>query len=167
MFFKSTSFIIFTDNLNFKNKFLITKQKQMKKRVPVSTIMAHSVITANVKDSLRHINSLLRKHNIRHVPVVSGDKLVGIISKSDIMRLSFGDIFDGQDNADETMFDMLKLEQVMITNLTTVDENDSIKEVAEKFTNVKFHALPVVRDEKLVGIVSTTDLIRYLLEQYE
>jgi CBS domain-containing protein len=138
----------------------------MKKRVPVSTIMTRNLVTADVNDSLRHVNSLLKENNIRHVPVVSGSKLVGIISKSDIMRLSFGDMFDGQHEADQAVFDLLKLEQVMVSNPKVITEEETIQEVAEKFTQVEFHALPVVKGEEIVGIVSTTDLVKYLLEQY-
>jgi CBS domain-containing protein len=138
----------------------------MKKRVPVSTIMTRNLVTADVNDSLRHVNSLLKENNIRHVPVVSGSKLVGIISKSDIMRLSFGDMFDGQNEADQAVFDLLKLEQVMVSNPKVITEEETIQEVAEKFTQVEFHALPVVKGEEIVGIVSTTDLVKYLLEQY-
>lgn len=138
----------------------------MKKRVPVSSIMTKNLVTADVNDSLRHVNTLLKENNIRHVPVVSGSKLVGIISKSDIMRLSFGDMFDGQTEADETIFDLLKLEQVMVSNPSVITEEETIQEVAERFTQVEFHALPVVKGEEIVGIVSTTDLVKYLLEQY-
>lgn len=138
----------------------------MKQRVPVSEIMTKNLITVNINDSLRQVNTLMKAHNIRHVPVVSGDKLVGIISRTDIMRLSFGDIFDGQGQADEAIFDMLKLEQVMISDPVVIQESELVKDVAEKFTNVEFHALPVVKDDKIVGIVSTTDLIQYLLAQY-
>ena len=138
----------------------------MKKRVPVSTIMTKNVITADINDSLRHVSTLLKEKNIRHLPVVSGTRLVGIISKSDIMRLSFGDVYDGQSDADETVFDLLKLKQVMVRNPRVIGEEETIQEVAEKFTQVEFHALPVVRGEQIVGIVSTTDLVKYLLEQY-
>lgn len=138
----------------------------MKKRVPVSTIMTRNLVTADINDSLKHVNTLLKENKIRHVPVVSGSKLVGIISKSDIMRLSFGDIFEGQDEVDETVFDLLKLEQVMVSNPSVITENETIQEVAEKFTKVEFHALPVVKEGQIVGIVSTTDLVKYLLEQY-
>jgi len=138
----------------------------MKKRVPVSTIMTKNLVTANVTDSLRHVTSLLKEHNIRHIPIVSGEKLVGIVSRTDIMRLSFGDMFEGQASADEAIFDMLKLEQVMVSNPTTVQEEDNIRDVAEKFTTVEFHAMPVLKGDKIIGIVSTTDLIKYLLEQY-
>lgn len=139
----------------------------MKKRVPVSSIMTKNLITANVTDTLRRVTSLLKENKIRHLPIVSGDKLVGIVSKTDIMRLSFGDMFDGQEDADEAIFDMLKLEQVMVSNPTTVQEDDNIRDVAEKFAAAEFHAMPVLNGDKITGIVSTTDLIKYLLEQYD
>lgn len=138
----------------------------MKKRVPVSAIMTRNLITADINDSLRHVNTLLKDHSIRHLPVVSGRKLVGIISKTDILRLSFGDMFEGQKDADEAVFDMLKLGQVMVDRPIVVSEDQSIQEVAEKFMQVDFHAMPVVKGEELTGMISTTDLIRYLLEQY-
>lgn len=138
----------------------------MKQRVPVSEIMSTNLVTANLTDSLRHVNSLMKTHNVRHIPVVSGSKLVGIVSKTDIMRLSFGDLFDGQSDADETVYDLLKLEQVMVSNPVAVQADDLIKDVAEQFTKVEFHALPVLKGTEIVGIVSTTDLIKYLLEQY-
>ena len=138
----------------------------MKQRSPISEIMTKNLVTANVTDGLKEINGLLKTNNIRHIPIVSGDKLVGIISKTDIMRLSFGDIYEGQENADEAVFDMLTTEQVMVSNPTTVNAHDTIKEVAELMSNVEFHALPVLDDGKIVGIISTTDLIKYLLVKY-
>jgi len=106
----------------------------------------------------------MKKHNVRHLPVVSGKKLVGIVSKSDILRLSFGDMFESNTKVDETVFDMLTLEQVMMNNPMTAREDDSIADVAQKFSTVEFHALPVLKGEEITGIVSTTDLIKYLLE---
>lgn len=135
----------------------------MKQSEPVSGIMTKSVITANVTDNLRRVSSLMKEHQVRHLPVISGKKLVGIVSKSDILRLSFGDMFEDQHSTDETVFDMLTLEQVMVNNPITVNENESIADVAKKFTTVEFHALPVVNGEEITGIISTTDLIRYLL----
>src|SRR5690606_7020737 len=138
----------------------------MKQRVPVSEIMSTNLVTANLTDSLRHVNSLMKTHNVRHIPVVSGSKLVGIVRTTDIMRLSFDDLFDGQSDADETVYDLLKLEQVMVSNPVAVQADELIKDVAEQFTKVEFHALPVLKGTEIVGIVSTTDLIKYLLEQY-
>ena len=80
----------------------------MNSNLPVSEIMTKNVLTVNRSTDLRHVNTLMREKNIRHLPVVEDDRLVGIVSKTDIMRLSFGDIYDNQGDADEAIFDMLK-----------------------------------------------------------
>ncbi len=138
----------------------------MKKREKVSKIMTANVHTVGIHEDLRQVRDRLQENNIRHLPVVSGDKLVGILSRTDILRLSFGSVFAGQEEADEAIFDMLTIEQVMVNNPRTVQAEDTIQDVAEVFASEEFHALPVVDGEKLVGIVTTTDIIKYLLEQY-
>ena len=138
----------------------------MRQRVPISEIMTKNVVVAQVSDSLRHISTLFKENNIRHLPVVSGRTLVGIISKTDILRLSFADIYEGQDDVDETVFEMLRTEQVMVHNPTTIDVHDTIKEVADLMSKAEFHALPVLEHGKIAGIISSTDLIKYLLAQY-
>ncbi len=139
----------------------------MKKCTPIAKIMTTNVITVDVNEDLRSVNRLMGNKHIRHIPVTSKGKLVGMISQTDILRLSFGNLFEGQEASDEAIFEMLRLEQVMVSNPKTVAPDDSIKDVAEFLTKAEFHALPVADGEKLVGIVTTTDIIRYLLEQYE
>jgi len=81
------------------------------------------------------------------------------------MRISFGGNFE-QEQSDEAIFDMLSINQVMKSNVQTVDPNDTIKEVAETLAKVEFHALPVTENDSLKGIVTTTDIMQYLVEQY-
>lgn len=138
----------------------------MKKREKVSTIMTADVSTVSVHESLRDVRDRLQNKQVRHLPVVSGDKLVGILSRTDIMRLSFGGVFAGQEGADEAIFDMLSIEQVMVSEPRTVQAEDTVQDVAEVFAAEEFHALPVMEGEKLAGIVTTTDVIKYLLEMY-
>ena len=61
------------------------------------------------------------------------------------------------------MYNMFSIEQVMVKNVTTVTANTTIKEVAKILAKEEFHALPVVENDYLVGIVTTTDLINYML----
>jgi len=63
------------------------------------------------------------------------------------------------------VYDMFSIQQVMAKNLFMVAPNSTIKEVAELLSKKEFHALPVVEDNELVGIVTTTDLINYLIAQ--
>ena len=139
----------------------------MKKRTQVSAIMTENVITLNHTDSLERAEELFKKNNIRHIPVVSGDAIIGMLSYTDLLRISFSDAIDeNEDNVETVIYNMFTIEQVMAKNLTTVSSTTLIKEVAEILSKKEFHALPVVDNTKLVGIVTTTDLINYLLEQY-
>ena len=141
----------------------------MKKREPVSTIMTKHVISIQLDDSLAEAHRLIRKHHIRHLPVVHGEQLVGIISKTDLNRLTFSGIFAGEGSTDEAVFDMLNISQVMSHKPRAVKESDTIKMVAEVLSREEFHALPVVTNDdesKLAGIVTTTDVIKYMLTQY-
>lgn len=139
----------------------------MKRKEPVSVIMTKNVHTVNLSDELADVVQTLKKNKIRHIPVVDGRDVVGIISRTDINRLTFGSLFENQDGADEAILSMLSVSQVMSSNPRLVKATTTIREVAEIFANEEFHALPVTDDHgKLVGIVTTTDIIKYLLDQF-
>lgn len=139
----------------------------MKKNEPVSHIMTKDVLTAELNGKLLDVFELVRKHHIRHVPIVQNKKLVGIISKTDLNRLAFSDTFANEEDADEAVFDMLTIAQVMSHKPRVVKSTDTIKNVAEILSEAEFHALPVVDSKNaLVGIVTTTDVIKYMLQQY-
>ncbi|MBN8576483.1 MAG: CBS domain-containing protein [Cytophagales bacterium] len=141
----------------------------MRQRELVNTIMTRNLHVVQMEDKLTDVRDLIRKHNIRHVPVIYGGQLVGMLSKTDLNRLTFSSLFAGQEDADEAVFDMLTISQVMSHRPRVVKANNTIKHVAEILSTEEFHALPVVdnKDEtKLVGIVTTTDVIKYMLQQY-
>jgi CBS-domain-containing membrane protein len=143
------------------------KRNTMKKREPVSEIMTKSVISVNKdNNNLRDVKNIFHKENIRHLPVNDGQKIIGIISKNDLMRLSFGSMFDNQENADEAVLDMLSIDQVMTHNPQTADSSTEIREIAQMLIDGGFHSLPIVDDGKTVGIVTSTDVMKYFLAQY-
>lgn len=129
----------------------------------VSEIMTREVVSVESKQTLPEILSLFRKNRIRHIPVLGDKKVVGIISRSDINRLTFGALFDNQDSTDEPILEMLSIAQVMSADPKVVSTDDSLRKVAEIFAEEEFHALPVVEEGKLKGIITTTDLIKQLL----
>ena len=140
----------------------------MKKRTPISAIMTTDVITLNLTDNLEIAESLFKKNNIRHIPVVSGDTIIGMLSYTDLLRISFADSVDeNEKDVDTVVYNMFSIEQVMTKNLTSVNTNTTIKEVAEILAKREFHALPVIDDNnELAGIITTTDLINFLIEQF-
>ena len=130
---------------------------------PVSKIMTKDVLTLDLKEGLTKACSLFREKKIRHLPIIQNDKMVGILSYNDIARLSFGDVYDDKIAIDQTIYKLLKIEQLMVENPVKVKPDDSILKVAKILIKNKFHALPVVDKRKLLGIVSTTDLLKYLI----
>lgn len=138
----------------------------MRQRVPVSQIMSKELVTLSPDQSLYEAERLFKKHCIRHIPVVEGDKLIGIVSYSDLLRISFADMTDGDEEVTSVVYDMYTIPQIMAKTPLTVTADTSIKEVAEILAAQSFHSIPVVDNGKLVGLVTTTDLIKYLLEQY-
>ena len=137
----------------------------MKKREPISHIMTKSVITVNQNDNLKNVVEKLKANSIRHIPVVNGKEVIGIISRTDINRLTFGALFDGQDGADEAILEMLTIPQVMTAKPKTVPSERIIRDLAEIFVKEEFHAAPVVDNGELKGIVTTTDVLKYFLEE--
>ncbi|WP_323788036.1 CBS domain-containing protein [Psychroserpens sp.] len=139
----------------------------MKKRTPVSTIMTKNIIAVNRTDDLETAEKLFKQNKIRHIPVVSGDVIIGMLSFTDLLRISFADATNEDDTeVDTVVYNMFTIDQVMSKNVVTVNSETTIKDVAEILAKNEFHALPVVDNGELVGIVTTTDLINYLIEQF-
>ena len=135
----------------------------MKKEEPISTIMTKEVISLDLSNTLYTAEKRLKKNNIRHMPVVNGQRLIGLLSLSDIQRISFFDAYNAEGTEDTAIYNMLSIEDIMIKNPITVTSDTSIKEVAELLAKKKFHSLHIVDDGLLVGIVTTTDILNYFV----
>jgi len=145
----------------------ISNYNIMKKNVPVSEIMTKNIIKLNLSDELTKAEELFKKHKIRHIPVVSDNKIVGMLSYTDLLRVSYADAVEEEaENVESIVFNMFTVRQVMAKEIIVISPTTTIKETAEILSKNEFHALPVCEDEVLVGIVTTTDLIKYLLKQY-
>ena len=138
----------------------------MRQRIPVSTIMSKDILALNRTDDLERAELLFKRHKIRHIPVVSGEVIIGMLSYTDLLRISFADAVDESDNEVDTLvYNMFTIDQVMAKNIIRVDSETSIKQVAEILVSKIFHALPLIDNGSLVGIVTTTDLINDLIDQ--
>jgi predicted transcriptional regulator len=129
--------------------------------------MTKKVVTLNVNDDLTQAEILFKKHKIRHIPVVSNQTIVGMLSYTDFLRISFVDaVDDDAEIVDTTVYNMFTVEQVMAKKLITVSPEATIKETAQILATNEFHALPVCEGHLLVGIITTTDLIQFLVNQF-
>ena len=105
---------------------------------------------------------LLRNTGIRHLPVVDGDRLVGLITDRDIHRCApslLENISPEQYNA---VFQRTPLARVMVRDLVTVSPETPLRDAAAILHEHKFGCLPVVEDGLLVGIITITDMLGVL-----
>ncbi len=134
---------------------------------PVSNIMTKTLVVATPNMTLDKVKELFDAHAFHHIPVVENEALKGIISRIDLYRVSHCvDLFHSKTNLElnNRLFQSLLAEEVMSPNSVVISPNDPISHAAALFHRNKFHALPVVSDGKLVGILTTYDLIAYAFE---
>ncbi len=135
----------------------------MNKIRPVAEIMVTNPITVSPNDQLKVIYEIFQTENIHHLPVVVGDTLVGMISKSDLLFFLDGKIYQDKslyaNTIEKIRLNSFKAKDIMTKNLATMESTEPIRTAINLFTINKFHALPILENEKLVGIVTTLDLI--------
>lgn len=140
----------------------------MKRLEPVSKIMTKNLITLTLADDLYKAEKLFKENHIRHIPIVEEEHIIGMLSCSGLERIGFLDSYDSDETkVDNAIYSMLNIGQLMIKNPTVINSSTTIKSVVEILAKNEIHALPVVENKILVGIVTTTDVLNYLLKQYE
>lgn len=136
----------------------------MKKNEPIASIMTRELITLDLNDTLYSAEKRMKVNHIRHMPVVDGEELIGLVSLSDLQRVSFIDAYSKEGTEDTPVYNMLSIQDLMIKNPLTASPKTTILEVSKLLASKEFHSLPVVDDGKLVGIITTTDLLHYFIE---
>jgi len=125
--------------------------------IAVGKIMTHDPATVSPQSRAAEARRLLHSNVIHHLPVVEGDRLVGILSSSDFLKLHLLD-----DKL--AIVTRVTVDQIMETNVTVLNRNSTLREAAEKLSMGNFHALPVVDSKRrLLGIVTSSDLINELM----
>ena len=139
----------------------------MKKNESVTHVMTANPISIGKNESVSTARRLINEKGIHHLPVVDGDKLVGILTSNDFLRVSFGEFGDQDGRSLDVILDhTYSLSDLMSGDPVSIDKNDTIRDAARILASSEFHSLPVVDGSVLVGIVTSTDLIRHLLDQY-
>ncbi len=139
----------------------------MRKNDSIKHIMSRDVKTVQKGQHLSDVYQIMSQQAIHHVPVLDQDKLVGLVSFTDMMQLNFN--FKGldQEGLAQVIDQQFKITDIMSQNLTTLNQSQSVRDAVNLLADGGFHSLPVVDDNAhLMGMVTSTDLIKYLQEQY-
>jgi acetoin utilization protein AcuB len=130
---------------------------------PIKTIMTTDLITVNPGDKLTAVKEIFDEHNIHHIPVVRFREMVGIISKTDFKYFLRGFSRNEEDRfVNYARLRAYTAEDIMTTGLAKLGSEDRINVALELFMVNRFHAIPVVNENELVGILTTFDIIKAL-----
>jgi acetoin utilization protein AcuB len=132
--------------------------------IKVSELMNQNLIKVTPDDTVESAVQLLQRRGVRHLLVMKGDRLAGIVSDRDIKRA-----LDPQKTKKKLMavgglYFLLKpifVKEIMTSNPVTIEPDTPAYQAAWIMVNKRFGALPVVRGGRTVGIVTETDLLRY------
>lgn len=142
-------------------------------------IMSTNVVTIKKDLTIEQIAKVLTEKNISGVPVVDeNDKIIGIVTKKDLIYKDLeprfpsyievlGGIFfiNGVKHYEEELKKLVatKAEDIMTNKVVTITEDEDVKTIAELMVEKSINRLPVVKDGKIIGIVSRGDLVKSLI----
>ena len=127
----------------------------------ISTIMTKNVVCVSPKQKILDVKHIFEKKDFHHhIPVTENNKLVGMISLIDFMYKIKGAGIDD----DNQVYNTLLAQDIMSPNPYSLSPDNSIQDIARELSKGRYRAIPIVDHEKLVGIVSTADIIKYYLK---
>ena len=136
----------------------------------VAEIMTREPYTLGPEDSLADARGLMAQHHVRHIPVVIGNGVVaGVVSQRDVLAATASHVLNAASKVAQRT-DEIALSAIMSSPAQTVDERASLRGTALHLQQHKLGCLPVLRDGKLVGIITDADFVEVainLMEQIE
>lgn len=148
---------------------------------PISKIMETNIFTAHENDTILEILKKLVDKKTSGLPIINDENnVIGFISDGDIMKFiakqdpriidmtSFITVWYDVDSFDQKLEDLLHINvmELATTKVISVAENDGIDEVARILGKKKIKKVPVLRDNKIVGIISRSTIIRYIVSKH-
>lgn len=134
----------------------------------LDVIMTTDLFTVGPSDSLADARNLMKTHRIRHLPVLGeAGELVGLLTQSDVLAATDSILRNEENRIRAT--DVV-VSDVMVTSIATVDSKASLRQAALFLESKKIGCLPVLENDRLVGIITDTDFVGVainLLEQIE
>ena len=128
----------------------------------VREIMMGSPVSLKPEDRLDLANDIISLGRIRHIPIVDDGRLVGILSERDLIGAAATHIFGLKQKSKSALLKNFSIKDVMKKRVLTVGPDTAIKDAASIMQKKKIGCLPVVTDGAVIGLVTTTDILRYV-----
>jgi len=132
------------------------------KKGSVKEIMMGSPVTLSPEDTLDLANDVISLGRIRHIPVLEDGRLVGLISERDLIGRAVPAIFGLKQKSKSALLKTYRIKDFMRKRVVTVSPDTHIKEAARLMAEKKIGCVPVVSAGALIGLVTATDVLRYM-----
>ncbi len=132
------------------------------KKGVVREIMMGSPVTLKPDETLDLANDVISLGRIRHIPIVEDGRLVGVLSERDMLGPAATTIFGLKHKSKSALLKTFLIKDVMKKKVVTVTPDTPIKDAAHLMKEKKIGCVPVVNEGSLVGLVTTTDILRYV-----
>jgi len=130
----------------------------------VKDIMVRDVASLDVEDELSLANDIMKLSRIRHLPVLEGKQLVGILSERDLFRSSLGKALGHEPAKTRDVMKAIRIQDIMVKNLITISPEADIKEAVQLMLKHKIGCVPVVGHGELLGLITETDIMMLCLK---
>jgi CBS-domain-containing membrane protein len=131
----------------------------------VKDIMVKEVATLDINDELSLANDIMRLGRIRHLPVVDGPRLVGIISERDLFRSSLAQALGYASKETRDLMKTLRIKDVMVSSVITIPPDTDVCEATKIMMEEKIGCLPIVEDNMMVGLITETDILMQYVKE--
>ena len=129
----------------------------------VKDIMTKEVSTLGRNDTLDLADDIMNLARIRHLPVLDEGRVVGVVSQRDLFRSALAAALGYGENAQKRLLRTLRVKEVMQEPAITISPEASVKDATRLMLESKIGCLPVVEGRTVVGIVTETDILRYVM----
>jgi len=129
--------------------------------VELRDIMSRNVVSISPDDSLRTASEIMEFGGVRHLPVVRGGELIGVVSERDLLKASLSNIIGVPADERSYFLEGVTIAEVMSTPAVSASLLDSVQSVAALMAERKIGCVPVLDGGKVVGLVTETDVLRY------
>jgi len=132
----------------------------------VRDIMTSSPVSLQKDDKLSLAEEVMAGGRIRHLPILDGERIVGILSEADLFHSAFK-VLHFRPDEQRNFVKSLKVEDLMSKHVVSVPADTSVRAAARLMMEKKLGCLPIVKGECLVGLVTKSDMLRCLAERKE
>ncbi len=127
----------------------------------VNDLMTTKVFSLQDSDNLQTARSIMSLGRIRHIPIVDKDQLfVGLLTHRDLLSVTISKLAEIEDHVQDEIDASIPIREIMRLDVTTIPEDMDLRDAAEILLKHKYGCLPVVRQNRLVGILTEADFLK-------